>query len=108
MLDALAQHHLVEDLATRHADKRVVHCGRAVLLQGLDLGVVMAIEGGRRSGARLRLRGGGGGALGALGIFVGDFGRERLGRAAVGRDGGRGRGGGEAAGALESADGSRA
>lgn len=63
MLDALAQHHLVEDLATGHANKRVVHLRSAVGLQRLDAAVVLAVEGGRWAGARLCLRGGSGGAL---------------------------------------------
>jgi hypothetical protein len=49
MLYALAEHHFVEDLTARHADKGVVHGRRAVLLQWLDTVVVIAIEGGRRS-----------------------------------------------------------
>jgi hypothetical protein len=47
VLDALAEHHLVKDFSSSHADERVVHLGRAVWLQWLDI-VVLAIESRRR------------------------------------------------------------
>jgi hypothetical protein len=49
VLDALTEHHFVKDLSTSHANKRMVHCRRTVLLQRLDILVVLTIEGGRRS-----------------------------------------------------------
>lgn len=58
MLDALPQHHLMENLAALHANEAVVQLGLAVWLQPLriaDLGVV-AVEGRARDGARSGLR----------------------------------------------------
>ena len=103
VLDALAEHHLVEDFSTSHADKRVVHCGRTVLLQWLDILVILAIEGGRRSRPRRCLCGSSRlGALRSLRIFLGDFGRDSLCRPAEGRDGESLCCGGKVAVALES------
>jgi hypothetical protein len=77
VLDILAQHDLVEDLAARHADERVVHLRRLVGREGRDIvsRVVLAIEGGRGSSSLGGLGGSsGGGGLGALCVFGEDFG----------------------------------
>ena len=47
VLDALTKHHLVEDLPARHAYEGMIHCGRAVWFQWLDVAVVLTIEGRR-------------------------------------------------------------
>lgn len=41
VLDTLTQHHLVKDLATRHADKRLVHLGLVRARKGLDMAPVL-------------------------------------------------------------------
>jgi hypothetical protein len=51
VLDIVSQHHLVEDLATVHADERVVHLGLSESLKGLDIFSGRAIEGRARDGA---------------------------------------------------------
>lgn len=59
MLDALSEHHLVEDLTTLHADKRVVHLRLAEgrkRLHILELVGVGAVE-GRAGHSSLRRRG---------------------------------------------------
>lgn len=106
MLDALAEHHLVEDLSSRHAHERMVHCGLAVGLQWLDIAVVLAVEGGRRPRSRRgRLCGRRSGALGAFRIVLDDFLGGRVCGPAEGRDGGAVGGGGKGARALERRDG---
>ena len=72
VLDTLAEHHLVEDLSTSHADERVVHLGRAVRLQWLDI-VVFAIESRRRPCPRLGLCGRRSGALWSPNIVLDNF-----------------------------------
>lgn len=60
VLDAVSQHHLVEDLATVHADERVVHLGLSKSLERLDIFLDGAVEGRARDGAcgrRLRCLG---------------------------------------------------
>jgi len=51
VLDIVSQHHLVEDLATVHADKRVVHLGLSESLEGLDIFLDRAVEGWARNSA---------------------------------------------------------
>jgi len=87
VLDALTQHHLVEDFSSSHADKRVVHLGCAVRLQWRDI-VVFAIERRRRSSPWRCLRGCSGGALCSPDIFPDDFCGGGLSRSLEGRDGG--------------------
>lgn len=105
VLNALAQHHLVKDLASSHADKGVVHV-RRMARSHLRLGI-MAIESGRGNGPLSLLSSGS--ALSALAGVLHDGFRSGLldGSIAVGRDSFRGGCGGETAGggvdALESA-----
>lgn len=103
VLDVVAEHHLVEDLSTRHADERVIHGGRAVRLQWLDIVAVLAIEGRRRPCPRLRLCSCGG-ALRPLRIVLGAFCGGCLRGSAEGREGVSLCAGGKAACALESVD----
>ena len=74
MLDALPQHHLVEDLATILADEAVVQLGLAVWLKGLRLAQlrVFTVEcwAGHSAG---RGGGGGSGGLGLQGRLSGDI-----------------------------------
>ncbi|CBY00103.1 hypothetical protein LEMA_uP076920.1 [Plenodomus lingam JN3] len=71
--------------------------------------MVLAIEGWRRPWARrLCGCGCGGGTLGPLCIFLGNFGGDGLRWPAVGRQGGSLYGRGEAAGAFEGLNGARA
>lgn len=51
VLDAVSQHHLVEDLTTVHADERVVHLGLSESLERLDIFLDGAVEGRTRDGA---------------------------------------------------------
>jgi hypothetical protein len=51
VLDIVSEHHLVEDLATVHADERVVHLGLSEGLEGLNIFLGGAIEGRARDGA---------------------------------------------------------
>ena len=44
VLDIVSEHHLVEDLTTVHADKRVVHLGLSERLEGLDIFLCRAVE----------------------------------------------------------------
>lgn len=87
VLHTLAQHHLVEDLATLHADERVVHL--RLVARGHLRCRVIAIEG--RGGNRSLGLLGGGSALGALDGVLHDGLLSALldGGIAVGRDGGR-------------------
>lgn len=104
MLDALAEHHLVEYFSTSHAHEGVVHLGGAVWLQRLDI-VVLAIEGGRRPCARLCLCGRRSGALCSPDIVLDDLGGGRLCGSLEGRDGGFGSRRRKAARALQRLDG---
>jgi hypothetical protein len=51
VLDVVSQHHLVEDLTTVHADKRVVHLGLSESLEGLNIVLCRAVEGRARDSA---------------------------------------------------------
>ena len=51
VFDIVSQHHLVEDLATVHADERVVHLGLSESLERLDIFLDGAVEGWARDGA---------------------------------------------------------
>jgi hypothetical protein len=104
MLDALAEHHLVEYLSSGHADERVVHLGCAVRFQWLHI-VVLAIERGRRSTPRLRLCGRRSGALCSPDILLYELRGGRLCWSLEGRDGGSWRRGGKVAPALQTLDG---
>lgn len=73
VLDALAEHHLVEDFSSSHAYEGMVHLRRAVRLQRLDVAVVLAVEGRRRSRAVLCLSGRRCGALCPPNIFLDNF-----------------------------------
>lgn len=79
----------MEDLSARLAHEGMVHLGRAVRLQWLDI-VVLAIEGRRRSCPRCLRSGGRRGALRPLCIFLDDFCGGGLRSSSVGRDGGPG------------------
>jgi len=109
VLDILAEHHLVEDLAARHAHKRVVHLRGAVGPQWLHIAVVLAIEGRRRPCAGLRLCGRcrRRGALRPPYILFDDLGRGDLRRSFERRDGASG-GGRRQCAALEILHGARA
>lgn len=90
MLDAMSQHHLVENLSSLLAHERVVHLRRGP--RGAQFWLLVAVESGTRDGPLIL--DGGGGALGALCRFLYDgFRGSGVARSAVGRDSGsRGRG----------------